>query len=60
MISLRTCSLGEGNTKQEDMRRKHQARRYWKGANGGERNKFGNMDQRCKTRKMFPFNLKEN
>jgi hypothetical protein len=43
----------------EPWRRRHQARRDWRGAKGGERKKFRNLDQRCKRRKMSPFNTIE-
>jgi hypothetical protein len=29
------------------------------GGKGGEKDKFKSLDQRCRTRKMFPFNPRE-
>jgi hypothetical protein len=43
----------------EPWKRRYQARRDWKGAKGGERDKFKSLDLRCKTRKVFPFNPRE-
>jgi len=43
----------------EPWKRKHQTRRDWRGAKGGKENKFRSLDQRCRTRKMFPLNPKE-
>jgi hypothetical protein len=62
---LHQNSRFERNTSQdffrdlEPWRWRQQARRDWKGAKRGERDKFRNPDQRCKTRKMFPFNPRE-
>jgi hypothetical protein len=38
------------------LRRRQQARKNWRGAKGGEKNKLMGLDQRCKIRKMFPLN----
>jgi hypothetical protein len=37
----------------EPQRGRHKARKDWKGAKGGEKDKFRSPNQRCKTRKMF-------
>jgi hypothetical protein len=41
------------------LRRRHQARRDWRGAKGGEKDKFRSADQRFRRRKMSPFNPRE-